>query len=91
MSVTVIIPTPLRSQTGNQETVEVEGKIVKEILTNLLKKHPKLKKYLYSENGELRNFVNVYVKDENIRHLEGEDTKIENGETITIVPSVAGG
>ena len=91
MSVTIIIPTPLRSQTGNQESVEVEGKTVKEILVNLLKKHPKLKKHLYSENGELRNFVNVYVKDESIRHLEGEDTKVENGETVTIVPSVAGG
>ncbi|MDX2270652.1 MAG: MoaD/ThiS family protein [Cyanobacteriota bacterium] len=92
MSVTVLIPAPLRPYTDHAETVEIEGHSVGEVMTNLIERYSDLKRHLYSEAGQLRNFVNVYLGDEDIRHLEqGEATPVPDKATISIVPSIAGG
>lgn len=91
MSAKIYIPTPLRSYVGNQEALELEGKTVKEILKNLSEEYEELKKHLFDEQGELRSFVNIYVNDEDIRYLQKEDTPIQDNDTISIVPSIAGG
>lgn len=92
MAVTVLIPTPLRPYTDNQDRVDLEGSSVGEILAELTSRYADLKRHLYTEAGQLRNFVNVYLGDEDIRHLEqGEATPVQSGEIISIVPSIAGG
>ena len=74
MSNKVLIPTPLRPYTDKQETLEIEGATVGELLTNLSTRYSDLRKHLYREDGRLRSFVNVYVNDEDIRYLQKEDT-----------------
>lgn len=92
MAVNVLIPTPLRAYTGNQDSVELEGSTIGEVLDNLTNTYADLKRHLYTADGKLRNFVNVYLGDEDIRHLEqGHDTPVTGDETISIVPSIAGG
>ncbi|GIV58159.1 MAG: MoaD/ThiS family protein [Bacteroidetes bacterium] len=85
------IPTPLRAFTGNQATVEVAGETVREALADLVARHPALKHHLFDEAGRLRSFVNVYVGDEDIRYLDGPATALKPGDTLSIVPSIAGG
>ena len=87
----VLIPTPLRAYVGKQDTVQVEGKTVGELLQNLTAQHSELRKHLYNEDGRLRSFVNVYLNDDDIRYLQREDTPVADGDTLSIVPSVAGG
>ena len=91
MAVKVIIPTPLRAYTGKQESVEVQAKTVAEALAALTGTFGELKKHLFSDDGRLRSFVNVYVNDEDIRYLEKDQTQVREGDTISIVPSIAGG
>jgi sulfur-carrier protein adenylyltransferase/sulfurtransferase len=91
MSNRVLIPTPLRPFTGKQEVVEVSGATVGELLADLTRQFDGLKKHLYTEEGRLRSFVNIYVNDEDIRYLQKEGTAVKNGDTISIIPSVAGG
>ncbi|HXO44679.1 MAG TPA: ubiquitin-like small modifier protein 1 [Candidatus Cybelea sp.] len=91
MAVKVIIPTPLRAYTGKQESVEVQAATVGEALAALTGKFAELKKHLYSEDGRLRSFVNVYVNDEDIRYLQKDQTAVREGDTVSIVPSIAGG
>lgn len=92
MAVTVLIPTPLRPFTDNQETVELEGENVGAVLTSLVERYTDLRRHLFSESGQLRNFVNVYLNDDDVRHLEkGQETPIEGKATLSIVPSIAGG
>ena len=91
MPVKVMIPTPLRAYVGNQAVVEIEGGNVGELLRNLTTKHSELKPHLYSTDGKLRSFVNVYLNDEDIRYLRREDTPVTGADTVSIVPSVAGG
>jgi molybdopterin converting factor small subunit len=91
MAVKVIIPTPLRAYAGKQESVEVEASTVGQALGALTTKHADLKKHLFSDDGKLRSFVNVYVNDEDIRYLEKDQTAVKPGDTISIVPSIAGG
>lgn len=91
MAVKVIIPTPLRAYAAKQESVEVQAATVGEALTGLTSKFGDLKKHLYTEEGKLRSFVNVYVNDEDIRYLQKDQTKVGEGDTISIVPSIAGG
>jgi len=91
MGVKVIIPTPLRAYAGKQESVEVQGATVGEALTALTAKFGDLKKHLYTEDGRLRSFVNVYVNDEDIRFLQKDKTGVNEGDTISIIPSIAGG
>jgi molybdopterin/thiamine biosynthesis adenylyltransferase/rhodanese-related sulfurtransferase/molybdopterin converting factor small subunit len=87
----ILIPTPLRPFTGKQDAVEVDGTTIGELLSNLTTKYEGLKPHLYNEQGKLRSFVNVYLNDEDIRYLEKEKTPVKAGDTISIIPSVAGG
>jgi adenylyltransferase/sulfurtransferase len=88
---TIHIPTPLRPFTDKKESVEVTGGTVGELLADLTKKHEGLRKHLYADDGRLRNFVNVYLNDEDIRYLQREKTPVKPGDSLSIVPSVAGG
>lgn len=90
-SVTVRIPTPLRSATDGQSTVEVRGQTVDEALRSLVNEYPDLSANLFNDDDELRQFVNVYVDDEDVRFGNGVDTTLESGDEISIVPSIAGG
>ena len=91
MANTIHIPTPLRPFTDKKESVEVSGATVGELLADLTKKHEGLRKHLYADDGRLRNFVNVYLNDEDIRYLQREKTPVKPGDSLSIVPSVAGG
>jgi len=91
MAVKVIIPTPLRPYAGKQESVDLQAASVGEALETLTKKFQELRKHLYADDGKLRSFVNVYVNDEDIRYLQREKTQLREGDTISIVPSIAGG
>lgn len=90
-TVTVRIPTPLRSATDGQSTVEVEGNTVDEALRALVDEYPDLADNLFNEDDELRQFVNIYVDDEDVRFGDGVDTALESGSEVSIVPSIAGG
>ena len=85
------IPTPLRQYVGKQASVEVQGATVGEAMNALVAQHPELRKHLYTEEGKLRAFVNLYVNDEDIRYLQKEATALKDGDNISIVPSIAGG
>jgi MoaD family protein len=85
------IPTPLRQYVGKQASVEVPGTTVAEAMNALIAQHPELKRHLYTDDGKLRAFVNVYVNDEDIRYLQKEATALQDGDNISIVPSIAGG
>jgi len=87
----ILIPTPLRPFAGKQDVVEVEGTTVGDALQGLVGKYGDLRRHLYNDDGKLRSFVNIYVNDEDIRHLDREQTALRAGDTISIVPSVAGG
>ena len=91
MAVKVFIPTPLRSYTGQQSSVEVEGQNVQEVLSNLTKKFSNIRQHLYTEQGTLRSYVNIYVNDQDIRYLAKEQTSVGDRDTVSIVPSIAGG
>src|SRR6266852_6767894 len=91
MATRILIPTPLRPYTDKKDTVDAEGRTVGELLADLTKRHSGLKAHLYNEQGTLRSFVNVYVNDEDIRYLQKEQTPVAPGDTISIIPSVAGG
>lgn len=87
----ILIPTPLRQFADKKDAVEVAGATVGEALTALTTAHPDMKKNLFNDEGKLRSFVNVYVNDEDIRFLEKDKTAVAAGDTISIVPSIAGG
>jgi sulfur-carrier protein adenylyltransferase/sulfurtransferase len=91
MATKIMIPTPLRPFTDKKDAVEAEGKTVGELLADLTARHAGLKAHLYSAEGKLRSFVNVYVNDEDIRYLQKEQTPVNPGDTVSIIPSVAGG
>jgi adenylyltransferase/sulfurtransferase len=87
----ILIPTPLRAYTGKQDTVQVAGATIGEALEDLTTKFGDLRAHLFTGEGKLRSFVNVYVNDEDIRYLQREATPLKPGDTISIIPSVAGG
>jgi molybdopterin/thiamine biosynthesis adenylyltransferase/rhodanese-related sulfurtransferase/molybdopterin converting factor small subunit len=87
----ILIPTPLRPYTDKQDAVDVAGATVGELLADLTRKHSGLKAHLYNDQGKLRSFVNIYINDEDIRYLQHEKTPVQSGDTISIIPSVAGG
>ena len=92
MPVQIHIPTPLRVYSGKQDTVSVHASTVGEALDALVSEHPDLKKHLYSDEGKLRSFVNVYLNDEDIRYLPEKDaTKLSETDALSIIPSIAGG
>ena len=91
MAVKIIIPTALRPQAGNQESVDCDARTVGEALDFLTARHEGLKRHLRADDGRLRSFVNVYLNDADIRYLAKESTVVRDGDTISIVPSIAGG
>jgi len=91
MPVTIAIPTPLRQFAAGQSEIQVEAQTAGEALDQLTSTHAELRRHLFNDQNTLRNFVNVYVNDEDIRHVNGPDTPVKEGDTILIVPSIAGG
>ena len=91
MPITISIPTPLRQFAGGQSELQVEAATVGAALDQLTSTHSELRRHLFSDQNTLRNFVNVYVNDEDIRHLNGPGTPVKDGDAILIVPSIAGG
>lgn len=87
---TIRIPTPLRPYAGGQSSVTVEGETAGAALDNLTQKYPELRQYLF-EGDELRSFVNIYLNEEDIRYLDGAETAVAAGDTLMIIPSIAGG
>lgn len=90
-SVTILIPAPLRAFTRDERNWTVEAKTVKEALQKLIEEFPSLKKHLLDDGGKIRNFVNVFVNETDIRYLQQEDTPLKDGDTVYIIPSIAGG
>ncbi len=91
VSVKVMIPTPLRQYVGNRDVVELKGDTVDEVLRGLADANVQLKRHLYEDGGKIRNFVNVYLNEEDIRYLERGKTPVREGDVIAIIPSIAGG
>jgi molybdopterin synthase sulfur carrier subunit len=91
MSVTVRIPTTMRPISGGASTVEVEGSTLAEVLKALDTAHPGFGERLFDDAGALRRFVNVFVADDDVRYLDGLETQVPDGETVSIIPAVAGG
>src|SRR5581483_4182561 len=87
----ILIPTPLRPFTDKQDSVDAQGSTIGELLADLTTKHAGLNAHLYNDQGKLRSFVNVYVNDEDIRYLQKEQTPVSASDTVSIIPSVAGG
>jgi len=87
----ILIPTPLRQFAGKVDSVEISGGTVGELLASLTTQHPELKRHLFTDEGKLRSFVNVYVNDEDIRYLNKTATPVAASDTVSIVPSIAGG
>jgi adenylyltransferase/sulfurtransferase len=91
MATKILIPTPLRPFVEKQDAVEVDGATIAELLQNLTTKYGGLKQHLYAPDGKLRSFVNIYVNDDDIRYLQKDQTPLKQGDTVSIIPSVAGG
>ena len=91
MSVTVRVPTTLRTLTAGQSEIAVEGGTVAEVLDNLESAHPGFKDRLLDDAGALRRFVNLYVADDDVRFRDGLATEVADGDTVSIIPAVAGG
>jgi molybdopterin synthase sulfur carrier subunit len=88
---TVRIPTPLRTLSGGESEVDIDGSSVDEVLRNLEAAHPGFAERLYDDSGTLRRFVNVYVNDEDVRFADGVATAVDDRDVVSIVPAVAGG
>ncbi len=87
----IYIPAPLRAYANDERAVDIEGATVEEALAGLVRKHPAIEKHLFGETGKLRQFVNIYRNEEDIRYLDREKTALDSADEISIVPSVAGG
>ncbi|MCC6586529.1 MAG: MoaD/ThiS family protein [Bryobacterales bacterium] len=87
----VLIPTPLRQYVDKKDNVQIGGATVGEVLTSLTAQFPDLRRNLYNDEGKLRSFVNIYLNDEDIRYMGKDATEVKDNDTITIVPSIAGG
>ncbi len=91
MSVTVRIPTPLRTFTNGVEEVKVEGKNIGEIISNLEANYKGIKQRICDDSGQIRRFINFYLNDEDIRFLNNLETPVKDGDYISVVPAIAGG
>lgn len=91
MAVSVLIPTPLRKLTNDQESVEVNSGTITTVISDLEAKFPGLAARLTDDSGNLRKFVNVYVNEEDVRFLQGKETAVKDGDSVSIVPAIAGG
>lgn len=91
MAIKVKIPTPLQKLTENKAEVETLGNTVSELIENLEKKYPGIKDRICDEDGKVRRFINIYVNEQDIRFLNGDMTKINDGDEVSIIPAIAGG
>ena len=91
MSVSILIPTPLRKFTNDEETVLAEPGTISDLVASLEQQFPGIAARLTDENGELRRFINIYVNEEDVRFLDGKNTVVEDGDAVSIVPAIAGG
>ncbi|GIU97056.1 MAG: putative thiamineS [Actinomycetota bacterium] len=91
MAVTVKLPTILRKHAGGEATVDVEGATLRELLANLESTYPGITKNVLTEDGALHRFINVYVNDEDVRYLGSLETPLKDGDTVSLLPAVAGG
>ena len=91
MFVEVLIPSPLRKLTGGVAEVRAAGGSVRELLDNLTAEHQGLRERLFDDDGRIRRFINLYVNEKDIRHLDGLDTPVADGDRVSIVPAIAGG
>ena len=91
MAKKVRIPTPLRKLTNNEELIEVDGGTISEAIAELQTRDPGIKDRLLDDTGAVRRFVNVYVNEEDIRFLQNQETKLRDGDEISIIPAIAGG
>ena len=87
----ILVPSPLRQYAGKQSAVDVQAATVGEALNALTSSYPDLRRHLYSDEGKLRAFVNLYLNDEDIRYLQHDQTAVKDSDTLSIVPSIAGG
>lgn len=91
MPVKVIIPTPLRQYAGKKDAIELQAGTVAEALSGLTSQYGDLRRHLFTDEGKLRSFVNIYLNDEDIRYLKKDQTPLQDNDVISIVPSIAGG
>jgi len=91
MPVEVQIPTPIRQQTDGQDTLQAAGATVHAVLQDVINHFPALKDRLFDESGQPRRFVNFFINDEDIRFLDGMETAVKEGDSLAIIPAVAGG
>ena len=91
MSIQVRIPTPLRRFTGGAEEVSASGGTIAALVSDLEQRHPGIKERICDETGKLRRFVNVFVNEEDIRFMQGDQTTIKDGDEVSIIPAIAGG
>ena len=91
MPTKVRIPTPLRKLTNNEELIEVTAVTVGAAITELQNRYPGIKERLVDDSGAVRRFVNVYVNEEDIRFLQGQETPLKDGDEMSIIPAIAGG
>jgi len=91
MAKKVRIPTPLRKLTNNEEVVEVDAATIDDAIAELQARFPGFKERLLDDTGAVRRFVNVYVNEEDIRFLQNQQTKLKDGDEISIIPAIAGG
>lgn len=91
-TMTIFIPTPLRGYAGGKDEVKVDGATISEALDSLTQSHPDLRKHLFTNEGKIRSFVNLYLNDEDVRYLPSkEHSSVSAGDTLSIIPSIAGG
>jgi molybdopterin synthase sulfur carrier subunit len=91
MSLRIIVPTPLRKLTAQDEVVEIDAATIRELIGNLDDRYPGFRDRLCQENGELRRFINIFIDGEDIRFLQNLETSIRDGAEVSIVPAIAGG
>ena len=91
MSIKIRVPTPLQNLTKNQSEVENSGENIKVLIDNLEAQYPGIKQRLCEENGKVRRFINIFVNDQDIRFLQGDMTKLNDGDMVSIIPAIAGG
>lgn len=91
MAVTIRIPTPLRKFTDGNSEVDVEGGTLREVFDDVENRHGGLKEKIFDDSGEIRRFINVFVNGEDIRHADGLDTAVKDGDEVSVVPAIAGG
>lgn len=89
--VTVIIPTPFREYTGGKSEITIEGGTVERVFNNLGETYPELREQVVEEDGRIKDFINVYKNDQDIRHEEELETEVNDGDELSIIPAIAGG